>query len=203
MKTIFKALFIAIVVVSCSSEIKKDTVNQETNQQANYDAGESSKLVSQTKEEGGFFNNLIGKNTVDIERMGWYNCAGEILDSPDGAMTYAVSHISKSQNKCRNGKGKVILEKFLYRNKDRIVYEIIDEINIETDYPENAYSWTTCKVDGKKSQEYFLIQFKDQRQAELTEIRNLWTLDLQLGKFTKVKNPEDVTCINPDYSDGL
>ena len=203
MRTLINALFIAIVLCSCSADVKTESVSQEPDQQASHNVKETSQLVSQTNEKDGSFNSLIGKNTAKVESMGWYICAATVIDSPEDTISYAVSQLTKSQKECRNGKGKVVLEKILYRNKGKAIHEIIDEINIDSNYPEKEYSWTTCNVGGAKSEKIYLIGFKDQRQAELTEIYNLWKLDLKVGKFVKVKNLKGVTCINPDYSEGL
>jgi len=136
--------------------------------------------------------------------MGWFDCAGTVIGPDGNTNSYVISQLSKSQKECRYGKGKIILEKFLYRRNDGIaVHEVIDEIDIESNSPEKEYNWTTCKVNGVSSKQLYLIYFKDQRQAELTAIWDLWEIDFKLEKFVKVENVERVTCVNPDYSDEI
>ncbi|MDP3443149.1 MAG: hypothetical protein Q8T08_09860 [Ignavibacteria bacterium] len=203
MRTLINALFIAFVFCSCSTDVKTVADSLVPKEPASHNVKEKSQTIPQNSKKDISSESLIGKTTLDVERMGWFNCRGSVIDSPDSTISYAVSQFAKSQNECRNGKGKVVLEKLLYRNKGKAIYEILDEINIDSNFPEKEFSWTPCKVGGAIIEEIYLIEFKDQRQEELTKIYNLWKMDLKVGKFVKVKNIKGVTCINPDYSEGL
>mgnify|MGYP003577299136 CR=1 FL=1 len=58
-------------------------------------------------------------------------------------------------------------------------------------------------MKGVDGEQIYVIDFKDQQQAALTEIYDLWAVDVIAGKFIKIKDSDDVTCVNPDYSDDL
>jgi hypothetical protein len=207
MKTIFQAILVAVALSSCNADVKTETLSNSINQTAVDNSDAQSAHFPQTTGESESTkqksNSLIGKTSVEIESMGWFSCAGTVIDSGKSEIKYAVSQLAKSQKECRNGEGKILLERFVRRNGDKAVFEVLDEINIQSNHPEKEYNWTTCEVKGADGEQFYVIHFKDQRQAELTEIYDLWTVDLIAGKFVKVKNSEGVTCVNPDYSDGL
>ncbi|WP_100627445.1 hypothetical protein [Algoriphagus formosus] len=203
MRKLNTALFIAYLFYSCSNEVKTVSDSLVNKDPESYSIKEESKIIPLNSKKEVFSKSLIGKNTLDIEQIGWFNCKGSVIDSPDSSINYAVSQFAKSQNECMNGKGKVVLKKLLYRKNGRAIFEVIDEINIDIKFPEKYFSWTTCMVGGAISSKIFLIEFKDQRQEKLTEIYNLWRIDMQVGKFVKEGDIKSVTCINPDYSEGL
>jgi hypothetical protein len=207
MKTIFQAILIAVALSSCNADVKTETLSNSISQTTVDDSEVKSAHFAQTMGESGSTyqkgSSLTGKNTIEIENMGWFNCAGTIIDSDESGNSYAISQLAKSQKECRNGAGKILLKRFVSRDGNKAVYEVIDEINIQSNYPEKEYNWTTCKINGASGEEFYVIHFKDQRQAELTEIYDLWAIDLKAGKFVKVKKSDAVSCVNPDYSDGL
>ncbi|MFD2515983.1 hypothetical protein ACFSRY_19075 [Pontibacter locisalis] len=207
MKTILRAILIIVTFCSCNAEVKTETVNDDISRTAIGDSEAQSNRVSQTTGEGdGAKQNgisLIGKTTIEIEGMGWFNCAGTLIDSNQDEGGFWISQLAKSQEECRNGSGKILLQKLISRNGNKAVFEVMDEIDIESSYPEKEYNWTTCKVKEAAGEELYVIHFKDQQQAELTEIHDSWSVDRVAGKFVKVKNSAGVTCVNPDYSEGL
>jgi hypothetical protein len=205
MKTIFKAILIAVALSSCDANPKTETLSIS---QTTVDDSEAqpTHFAQSTEESGSTYqkgSSLIGKTTIDLEIMEWFNCAGTLIDSEQNESEYAVSLLAKSQRECRNGEGRILLERFISRNGNKPVFEVLDEINIQSNYPKKAFHWTTCKVKEANGEQFYVIHFKDQRQAELTEIYDLWAIDLKAGKFIKVQNSGNVTCVNPDYSDGL
>ncbi len=207
MKTIFQAILIALAFSSCQADTKSETSNDATSQSAVEASDTRSDHFAQASgqsdpihQKGG---SLIGKTTVEIENMGWFSCAGSLIGPTLHDDALWLSQIASSQEECRNGEGKILLERFVRREGNKALHEVIDEINITSNYPEKEYNWTTCKIKGSDGEEFFVIHFKDQRQAELTEIYDLWAVDVKAGKFIKVEGSKNVTCVNPDYSDGL
>lgn len=207
MKTIFKAILIAFAFSSCNADVNTEIAEKGISQTVVDEPEAQSVRFSQTTgdDEATFQkdSSLIGKTTVEIEKMSWFNCAGTLIGSNESESELWISQLAKSQEECRNGTGKILLKRLISRNVNKAVFEVIDEINIESNYPEKEYNWTTCKVKGADGEEFYVIHFKDQRQAELTEIYDLWAVDMIAGKFVKVKNSDGATCFNPDYSDGL
>ncbi|GAB3532963.1 hypothetical protein GCM10027443_17520 [Pontibacter brevis] len=205
MKTIFQAILIAVALSACNADVKTETnsISQAAVDKSDAQSARFAQTTTEIKSTQNKSSSLIGKTTVEVENMGWFSCAGTLIDSEQSESQYAVSQLAKSQKECRNGEGKILLERFVRRNGDKAVFEVIDEINIQSNYPKKEYNWTTCEVKGADGEQFYVIHFKDQRQAELTEIYDLWTVDLIAGKFVKVNNAEGVTCVNPDYSDGL
>jgi hypothetical protein len=203
MKTIFQAILIVLALSSCDADVKTETISQTAVDNSNAQSAHFAQAPGKSETIQHNSSSLIGNTTVEIESMGWFSCASTLLDSEQSESKYAVSQLAKSQKECRNGKGKILLERFVSRNRNKAVFEVIDEINIQSNYPEKEYSWTTCKMTGADGEEFYVIHFKNQRQAELTKIYDLWTVDLIAGKFEKVKNSEGVICVNLDYSDRL
>jgi len=201
MKKVFQAIFVAVAFSSCNANLQTETIENDISQSAVGDSEAQTTGESNTTYLKG--SSLIGKTTVEIENMGFFNCAGTLIVSNENESRYAVSQLAKSQEECRKGRSKILLERFVSRNGNKAVFEVIDEINIRSNYPEKDYNWTTCKVKGADDEQFYVIHFKDQRQAELTKIYDLWAVDLIAGKFIKIKNSDGVTCVNPDYSDGL
>ncbi|MBF9255772.1 hypothetical protein I2I11_20910 [Pontibacter sp. 172403-2] len=207
MMTTFQLILIAVALSSCYADVKTEIfsngIGQTRVDKSDAQSAQFSQTMAESESTQQKSSSLIGKTTTEIENMGWFSCAGTLIASEQSESKYAVSQLAKSQNKCNNGEGKILLERFVRRNGDKAVFEVIDEINILSNYPEKEYNWTTCEVKGAEGEQFYVIHFKDRRQAELTEIHDLWTVDLIAGKFVKVKNAEGVTCVNPDYSDGL
>lgn len=206
-KIIFQSILITVAFGSCNADLKTETLSNSLSPTTVDDSVAQSAHFAQTTEEAGPTYqkdaSLIGKTTVELDKVGWFNCAGTLIESEQIENKYAVSQLAKSQEDCRNGEGKMVLERFVSRNGNKTVFEVIDEINIHVSYPENVYNWTTCRANKANGEQYYVIHFKDLRQAELTEIYDLWVIDLKAGKFTKVQNSEGFTCVNPDYADGL
>lgn len=205
MKLIIGIVFIAVAFCSCSNDVNNEARNKSIGQNTEAPIKSFSDTASLPDGRNGFTiysdSSLIGKNTDEVENMDWFSCAGTIIGTGKNSTTYAVSQLSYSQAECRNGKGKIVLEKLLYKSSDgKPVFEIVDEIDIESKAPEREYSWTYCKLNGGSSEQFYVIHFTDQRQAELTEIRDLWEIDLEHEKFKKVKNAEHVTCFNNDFT---
>jgi hypothetical protein len=201
LKTIFQTLFIAVAISACNTGLQSETKeNGINNTLAGYSEAQTTQESDNTNQN---VSRLIGKTTSEIENMGWFNCAATVIDSDESGNRYAVSKLAKSQIECGSGAGKILLVRFVSRDGNKAVYEVIDEIDIQSNYPEKEYKWTTCKINGANGEEFYVIHFKDQRQAELTGIYDLWTIDLKAGKFVKVKKPDAVSCVNPDYYDGL
>jgi hypothetical protein len=207
MKTIFLAFLIAVAFSSCQADTETETADAGTSQTAVEASETRSGHLTQAGDENDAIQqksgSLIGKTTVELESMGWFSCAGRLLgpNLDEGALW--ISQIAGSQGECRNGAGKILLERFVSRDGNKVLHEVIDEINIASNYPEREYNWTTCNIQGSDGEQFFVIHFKDQRQAELTEIHDLWAIDVQAGRFIKVEGAKNVTCVNPDYSDGL
>ncbi|MCC9167535.1 hypothetical protein [Pontibacter harenae] len=208
MKRTIKAVLMAVAFTACNNaDQQKEAVNNGITYTIVDDSQINSSTLAKTTEEDNIAyqldSSLIGKTTAEIEKYGPFNCAGTLLGSNESGGNLWVSHLAKSQKECRNGVGKILLQRVVGRNGDQAVFEILDEINIQSSYPEKDYNWTTCKVKGVDDEQFYVIHFKDQRQHELTEIYDLWAIDMSAGKFVKVKNAEGVTCVNPDYSGDL
>ena len=208
MKTTIKAVLMAVVFSSCNNtDFKTEAVDNEVIQTTVDDSQvQSIPLAKATVESNTAYqkdSSLIGKTTAEIEEYGFFDCAGTVLGSNESEGRLWVSQLAKSQEECRNGAGKILLQRVIGRNGNKAVFEVLDEINIQSSYPEKEYNWTTCKVKGVDGEQFYVIHFKDQRQVELTGIYDLWAIDIKAGKFVKVKNSEDVTCANPDYSEDL
>lgn len=192
--TVTVILFFAIAFNSCIPAVKTKIVD-------NSKKGEVAEVSTAQSAYQQNNSSWIGKTTVELENMKWFYCAGTVIESDQIEIRYVVSQMAKSQKECRNGAGKILLERFVSRDKSRIVFEVVDEINIQSNYPEKEYNWTICKINGSDDEESYVIHHKDQRQADLTEIYDMWTVDLIAGKFIKKKNSEGVSCVNPNYSD--
>ncbi|MEJ8755660.1 hypothetical protein WG947_01515 [Pontibacter sp. H259] len=207
MKTILKAIFIVVVFCSCNADVKTQTTHDDISQAAIGTSEKRSNHAPQAtvksdvaKQKG---SSLLGKTTIEIEGMGWLNCAGTLIAPNKGEGGLGVSLIAKSQEACSNGSGKILLNKLISRKGNKAVFEVMDEIDIASSYPGKVYTWTTCKVKQADREELYVIHFKDQRQANLTEIYDLWYVDRVAGKFIKMKNAAGITCVNPDYADEL
>ncbi|MDE0558402.1 hypothetical protein OU792_00295 [Algoriphagus sp. NF] len=160
MKKLNTALIIASLFYSCSNEIKTVSDSLVHEDPESYSIKGEPKTIPLNSKNEVFSESLIGKNTLDIEQIGWFNCKGSVLDSPDSSISYAVSQFAKSQNECRNGKGKVVLKKLLYRKNGKAIFEVIDEMNIDTNFPQSYFSWTKCIIGGAKSSHFFFNRFQ-------------------------------------------
>ena len=199
MKRILPVIIISLVISSCNTDLKTE---KKSNSQASVENSEPKTIVDNknTYKNG---SSLIGKTTIEIERLGFYNCAGTVIDSKENKDEYSISQLASSQEECSNGSGKIVLDKALSKNENEVVYKIIDEINIQSSNPEKVYNWTTCKIKEGESEKLYVVHFKDHRQAKLTEIYDVWTIDFKVGKFVKMKDLKRITCVNPDYSEEL
>ncbi|AKQ46894.1 hypothetical protein TH63_16650 [Rufibacter radiotolerans] len=146
-------------------------------------------------------SSLIGKTTVEVANLGWLSCALTYINIYKSK--YSIVILAKSQEECGNGKGKILLERYIGRNGNKMIFEVLDEINIKSTYPENEYIWTSCEGKGVDREGLYIINYKVQQQAKFTSILELWAVDLKAGKFIQESNVDSVTCLNPIHPDNL
>lgn len=143
---------------------------------------------------------LIGKTTQELQKYKFHTCLGVLLES----QKYAVAIYSLNVGNCRNGKNKIVFEKFInYYEQGKANFEIKDELIVTSNFPKKCHSNIRIKLIENQPEKNYLIEYEDNSKETLTKIYRLWEIDLSNEKFIQVEIPKNFKCNNPDYADGI
>ena len=143
---------------------------------------------------------LIGKTTQELQKYKFHTCLGVLLES----QKYAVAIYSLNVGNCRNGKNKIVFEKFInYYEQGKANFEIKDELIVTSNFPQKCHSNIRIKLIENQPEKNYLIEYEDNSKETLTKIYRLWEIDLSNEKFIQVEIPKNFKCNNPDYADGI
>ena len=145
-------------------------------------------------------HSFLGKTSIDIERFNIYVCFGVLISNENEK--FGVTKYSKVIDDCMNGKSKIVLQKFLnYYDGGKANFEVVDEMNIRSDYPKKYYNTIPLKLNNDKEEQSYLIEYEDNSKETLTKIFKIWKLDLENQKFVEIEVPKNFTCNNPEYAE--
>ena len=143
---------------------------------------------------------FLGKTSIEINKLNIHSCFGMLIST--GNEKFGITRYSKIVDVCMNGKSKIVLEKFLnYYDGGKANFEVVDEMNITTDYPKKYYNAIRLKLNNDEEEQNYLIEYEDNSKETLTKIFKIWKLDLDNQKFVEIEVPKNFTCNNPEYAE--
>jgi hypothetical protein len=196
-KTIFYNI-ILLLFISCSKDKKNDT-NKPILVESN---NTLTSIPKESKIPTDKFNiNFIGKTTFEIKKYNVYECWEKLIEGETENKNdeFAVSHVTETLDDCTEGNGKILLEKFINREKGKANFEIKDQLIVKSNYPKICYSTLPLKLNGEIIGNNYLIEFEDNSKDSLEIIYSIWRIDLLKMKFVETKIPKNFKCLNPDF----
>lgn len=154
--------------------------------------------------QSSFESSFLGKTTQDLNSYHLQECLGVIIEQQTDSGKYGVAQYSARVNDCRHGKSKITLEKFIrYFPDGKADFQIMDELTVNSNYPEKCYSTIYLKMLEDGSKQFFLIEHEDNSKPILTKIYKMWEVNIVLERFIERAIPKNFTCLNPNYADGI
>lgn len=196
-RIIFYSLLI-LLSISCSKGKKENANNEKLIKNSKTS---TIKLIESKTLQDKLNINLIGKTTFELKKYNLYECWGKLLEGETENQNdeFAVSHMSEKNDNCSNGNGKILLEKFIRREKGKANFEIKDQLVVINNYPKICYSTLQLKLNGETNENNYLIKFEDNSKDSLEIIYSIWKIDLIKMKFVETKIPKNFKSINPDF----
>ena len=205
-KSIYILLFGLILILSCKENQNKQGVSKINQNKKSITIKKNRDLKLNLKIEkiinkDSLDISFVGKKTQDLNKYNFHCCFGGLLY--DKEKKYAISAYSLTVGNCRNGKSKIILEKFIdYFDNGKANFEIKDEFVVNSSYPKKCFSTVVLKINNNPESNY-LIEYEDNSKEILTIIHKIWKIDLEKLKFIEIEKPKKFKCYNPDYADGI
>lgn len=154
--------------------------------------------------QSSFESSFLGKTTQDLNSYHLQECLGVIIEQQTDSGKYGVAQYSARVNDCRHGKSKITLEKFIrYFPDGKADFQMMDELTVNSNYPEKCYSTIYLKMLEDGSKQFFLIEHEDNSKPILTKIYKMWEVNIVLERFIERAIPKNFTCLNPNYADGI
>lgn len=154
--------------------------------------------------QSSFESSFLGKTTQDLNSYHLQECLGVIIEQQTDSGKYGVAQYSARVNDCRHGKSKITLEKFIrYFPDGKADFQIMDELTVNSNYPEKCYSTIYLKMLEDGSKQFFLIEHEDNSKPILTKIYKMWEVNIVQERFIERAIPKNFTCLNPNYADGI
>ncbi|WP_104381451.1 hypothetical protein [Sphingobacterium sp. HMA12] len=142
---------------------------------------------------------FIGKTTEDIEVSQMHTCLGVMLPVNEPKAKFALAQYSAIIDHCQRGRTKFVIERFLrYDANGKSVFVIVDELNVETNYPATCFGNFRLAIEDDREENY-IVTYYDNNSEVITQISRIWHIDLEKEKFVEVCKPKNLTLTNPDY----
>lgn len=195
MKEVFTfILTITVVFQSCNYK-PQDQVEQKVGPTKK----EAIVNIDTVRKIGASIHSFIGKTTEDIEVLQMHTCLGVMLPVIESKAKFALAQYSAIIDHCQRGRTKFVIERFLrYDTNGKSVFVILDELNVETNYPVTCYGNFRLAIEGDREENY-LVTFYDNNSEVITQISRIWRVDLEKEKFVEISKPKNLTLTNPDY----
>ncbi|WP_114791125.1 hypothetical protein U0035_22060 [Niabella yanshanensis] len=149
-------------------------------------------------------SSFIGKTTTEIAAYHLHTCMGGMIVTGDKKEKYAVAAYTSTIKQCQKGKNKIVLEKLINHDaQGKAHFEIKDELNLTSNYPKKCYSTVMLQLPQDGEERSYLIAYEDNNEPVLKNVHQIWEINAATGKFIKMKVPENFSCNNPGYADGL
>ena len=155
--------------------------------------------IDTVRKIGTSIRSFIGKTTEDIEVSQMHTCLGVMLPVNESKGQFVLAQYSTIIDHCQRGKTKFVIERFLrYDANGKSVFLIVDELNVETNYPATCFGNFRLAIEDDREENY-IVTFYDNNSEVITQISRIWRIDLENEKFVEISKPKNLTLTNPDY----